>query len=380
MKVVGYPFTSLSTEKTMRIGFIAEPYEEKGASGMGYAVHEIMRHLLVEGCGTHTFVFYSHTPINRSFIEGEYENVLIPKGFIRQFIWFLTHRLSVDVLFFMVPLLPLLVRGKTKTIPILQELEGEDVPRRSLRAKFVDFTHERLLLPLTLRRAAYIIFPSIATKNEVVERYRTPERQCAVIPNGFQDLAGIVAIPPAESLKPYFFFAGRVKSRKNVHGIVAAFIDFKERTHAPVQLVIAGPYGHGGAYYCEMQESLARAGLSEDAHFLGFVSAEELRGFFENALACVFPSLHEGFGMPILEAMNLGAPVITSSISAMAEVGADAALLVSPTDTHAISEAMEKIHTDPALRATLVKKGLERARLFSWSRAAREYLALATTA
>ena len=83
--------------------------------------------------------------------------------------------------------------------------------------------------------------------------------------------------------------------------------------------------------------------------------------------------------MPILESMSLGVPVITSSISSMAEVGADAALLVAPKDIHAISEAMEKIYSDAALRATLIEKGLARAKLFSWSRAEREYLALATS-
>ena len=359
----------------MRIGFIAEPYEEHGASGMGYAVQEIMRHMLIEGRGTHTFVFYSHTPIDGSSVRGGYESVRIPKGFIRQFIWFLTHRLNVEVLFFMVPLLPLLVRKGTKTIPILQELEGKDIPLRGLRTKIVEFMHERALLPLTLRRAAHCIVPSNATKVEVMTAYHIPKQRLSVIPNGFQNLENVQSTPPASSLKPYFFFAGRVKFRKNVHGIVAAFIAFKKRTHAPVKLVIAGI--HGGAYYRELQEQLANAGLTQDAHFLGFVSTEELRGLFENALACVFPSLHEGFGMPILEAMSLGVPVITSSISSMAEVGADAALLVPPKDTSAISEAMEKIYTDPALRSALIQKGLAHAKLFSWSKAAREYLALA---
>ena len=360
----------------MRIGFIAEPYEEHGASGMGYAVQEIMRHLLAEGRGAHTFVFYSRVPIKRSFIEGEYENVLIPKGFIRQFMWFLTHRLQVEVLFFMVPLLPLLTRKGTKTIPILQELEGKDIPIRGLRTKIVEFTHERVLTPLSLRRAARIIVPSNATKREVLAAYRIPEHKLALIYNGFQNLENVQGVPPAAALKPYFFFAGRVKFRKNVHGIVAAFIAFKQRTEAPVKLVIAGP--HGGEYSRELQEQLARAELTQDAHFLGFVSTEELRGLFENALACVFPSLHEGFGMPILESMSLGVPVITSSISAMAEVGADAALTVPPKDAQAISEAMEKVYTDSALRARLIEKGLAHAQLFSWPRAAREYLALAT--
>ena len=364
-------------EHNMKIGYIAEPYEEHGASGMGYVVHETMRHMLIEGRGAHTFVFYSHKPIDRSFIRGEYENVLIPKGFIRQFIWFLVHRPQVDVLFFMAPLLPLWIRKGTKTIPILQELEGKDVPLRGLRTKIVEFTHERVLTPLSLRRAAHCTVPSNATKAEVLAAYRIPEERLSVIPNGFQNLEHVQSVAPASSLKPYFFFAGRVKFRKNVHGIVAAFIAFRQRTHAPVKLVIAGP--HGGEYSRELQEQLARAGLTQDAHFLGFVSTEELRGLFENALACVFPSLHEGFGMPILESMSLGVPVITSSVSSMAEVGADAALTVPPKDIHAISEAMEKVYTDSALRASLVEKGLAHAKLFSWSRAAREYLAVAAT-
>ena len=363
----------------MRIGFIAEPYEEHGASGMGYAVQEIMRHLLTEGRGAHSFVFYSRTPISRSFIKGEYENVLIPKGFIRQFIWFLTRRLDVDVLFFMVPLLPLLVRGKTKTIPICQDLERKDIPVRGLRAKIVALIGEGLLLPFTFRRAAHVIVPSKATKAAVRAAYRMPENKFTIIYNGFQDLTNVRGIPPASSLTPYFFFAGRVKFRKNIHGIVAAFIAFKQRTHAPVKLVIAGLYGHGGAYYRELQEQLARAGLTQDAHFLGYVSTEELKGLYENALTYVFPSLHEGFGMPIIEAMSLGVPVITSSTSPMDEVAGDAALLVDPRDAHSISEAMEKVYTDSALRAALIEKGLAHAKLFSWSKAAREYLALATS-
>jgi glycosyltransferase involved in cell wall biosynthesis len=359
----------------MRIGFIAIPYEEHGASGMGYVVHELMRHMLVEGRGKHTFVFYSRVPISRSFIEGEYENVIIPKGFIRQFLWFLTHRLSVDALFFNVPLLPLWTRGKTKMIPIVQELEGKDVPLRGIRTKVVEFTHERILTPLTLWRAAHIVTPSDATKQEVIAAYGVPEQKIAVLPNGFQDLTKVLAVPPEPTLNPYFFFAGRVKFRKNVHGIVAAFIDFKKRTQAPVKLVIAGP--HGGDYSRGLHEQLERAGLMHDVQFRKYAVAGELRGLYENALACVFPSLHEGFGMPIIEAMSLGVPVITSSVSATAEVGADAALLVPPKDILAISEAMEKIYADASLRDTLIQKGLARAKLFSWSRAAREYLALA---
>jgi len=362
----------------MRIGFVAQPYEEHGASGMGYAVQEIMRHLLIEGRGAHTFVFYSRTPINRSVIEGDYENVLIPKGFIRQFLWFLTHGLQVDVLFFMVPLLPLWIRGRTKTIPICQDLESKDIPVRGLRAKTVALIGEGILLPFTLRRAARIIIPSESTKIAVTAAYRIPEQKFTTIYNGFQNLENVQSIPPASSLQPYFFFAGRVKFRKNVHGIVAAFIAFKKRTHAPVKLVIAGLYGHGGAYYREIQEQLVRAGLREDVHFIGYVSTEELKGLYENARAYVFPSLHEGFGMPILEAMSLGVPVITSSTPPMPEVAGDAALLVQPRDAQAISEAMEKVYTDSALRTTLIEKGLTHAKLFSWSRAAREYLVLAT--
>lgn len=363
----------------MKIGFIAEPYEEQGASGMGYAVQEIMRHLLIEGRGTHTFVFYSQTPINRSFIKGEYENVLIPKGFIRQFIWFLIHRLSVDVLFFMVPLLPLLVRGKTKTIPICQDLESKDIPVRGLRAKIVALIGEGLLLPFTFRRAAHVIVPSEATKAAVMAAYRMPENKFTIIYNGFQDLTNVRGISPASSLIPYFFFAGRVKFRKNVHGIIDAFIAFKKQTRAPVKLVIAGVFGRGGDYYSRLQEKLASAGLTEDVHFLGYVSTEELKGLYDNALAYVFPSLHEGFGMPIIEAMSLGVPVITSSTSPMDEVAGGAALLVDPRDAHAISEAMKKIYTDSAQRIVLIEKGLAHAQLFSWSKAAREYLALATT-
>src|SRR5262249_40235583 len=156
------------------------------------------------------------------------------------------------------------------------------------------FVRDRLLMPTTMRRAWRVVVPSEATNVDVKKYYHVPEQKLALIPNGFQSLEAVVGEPVDPTLMPYFFFAGRVKYRKNVHGIVKGFIEFKRRTKAPIKLLLAG--GYGGEYYASLRAELEAAGLWDDVRFLGYVSTAQLKGLYSGALACVFVSLNEGFG------------------------------------------------------------------------------------
>lgn len=359
----------------MTIGFVAEPYEEHGASGMGYFIRELLVALLKEKQG-HDFVVYTSRPMHKEFVPGTYRTVRIPQNFVAKLWWFFRMKKEVDVLLFVVPLLPLVVPRSIRSIAICQELANLKFPPEHVSEKIFAFIRDRLLMPTCFARAEKIVAASEATKEDIIRFYGVPSENITVVPDGFQDLIPFApaALPINEAQKPYFFFAGKVKPRKNVHGIVSAFILFKKRTGADCKLLIAGSYG--GGYYERIRQKLKNTGLLSEVYFLGYVTSPHLYTLYKNALACVYPSLNEGFGMPILEAMNLGTPVITSSISSLPEVAGGAAILVDPYNAEDISRAMEKLCSDPALRADLIQKGLVRAKLFSWAKTADAYLDL----
>jgi glycosyltransferase involved in cell wall biosynthesis len=359
----------------MKIGFVLEPYEERNASGMGFVVSELLKEMLKQGEG-HEFVVYSSQPVSKAFIPGEYRQVHYPRRFIKKMWWFSRMPREVEVILFIAPMLPLILPRSIRPIIICQELASQKVWPGVREWPFV-FVRDYILMPLSLRRANKVCAASHATEYDLLKFYHLPKNKVEVIYDGYQDLTRFTTVAPQvhESLKPFFFFAGKVKYRKNVHGIATAFADFKTRTKAPAKLVIAGDYG--GEYYEQIRQTLRAAGVEQDAHFVGYINnPAQLYAYFKNALAVTFPSINEGFGMPIIEAMSLGTPVITSKISSMAEAAGDAALLVDPFDTTDISRAMERLYLDKPLREELIAKGYRRAKDFSWHKAAKEFLHL----
>lgn len=359
----------------MRIGFVAEPYEETNASGMGFVVSELLRELLRQG-NAHDFVAYSSKRIRQEFISGTYRYVQLPRGFVNKMRWFYRMPQEVDVLLFIAPLLPLVLPRSIRPIMICQELGSQKIAPGTLKEKLFAFVRDQVFMRLSLRRAALVVAASEATRQDLLHFYRLDPTKVVVVYDGYQDLSRYAseAKPVDTSIKPYFFFAGKVKHRKNVHGIAKAFVEFKKCTRAPAHLVIAGDYG--GQYYHDIERVLRAGGVWDSTHFVGYTSGPALYSYFKEALAVTFPSINEGFGMPIIEAMSLGTPVITSKISSMAEAAGSAAILVDPHNTSDIAAAMERVWESESLRAELREKGLERAKNFSWPKAAREILTL----
>jgi len=356
----------------MRIGIVIEPYEESHASGMGYAVLQTARHLIAHA-PEHEYVLFSSSAIDGEVIPGSYTKVRIPSNFFGK-LWFFFRlpKDRVDVLTFMLPLLPFVT--SCTTVPIFQELGSQKIKPRGIRAKLVAIVRDRILMPFTLRHASVIIASSEATRADILRYYSVLPEKVLTIHIGFQLWEQYKNQTPKidASLEPFFFFAGKVKPRKNVHGIVEAFISFKERSHAPCHLVIAGDYG--GEYAARMQESVRKAQLESFVHFLGYVDNPTIYALYTRAIACVFPSFNEGFGMPILEAMSLGTPVITSNISSMIEVAGDAAVLVDPHAPNTIAQAMELLWSNKEVRDKHIARGTQRAKLFSWESTAKRYV------
>lgn len=356
----------------MKIGFVAEPYEESNASGMGYVVLELLKNLpLKEG---DTLTIYSSKPVSRERIAQPFTNVLISKTLVGKLFWAWRLKDTVDTVLFVAPLLPLVFPKKITAVMICQELGSQKTPVFGIKERILAILRDRILMPFSLSKAAVVIAASQATKKDIHEFYTVPNTKVVVVYDGYQDLSVYKDTAPAvdEAMKPFFFFAGKVKSRKNVHGIVSAFILFKKRTNADAKLVIAGDYG--GEYYQNILREIQEHTMEKEIFFVGYAVGARLYSFYKHALALVFPSFNEGFGMPPLEAMSLGLPVITSNLSSMAEVVGSAGLLVNPYDIADISDALERVYSDKTLRNELIAKGYARSKEFSWQKAAGEVM------
>jgi glycosyltransferase involved in cell wall biosynthesis len=170
---------------------------------------------------------------------------------------------------------------------------------------------------------------------------------------------------------PYFLFSGRWERRKNILGALKAFALFKKETGAPHKLVTTGSRTWAAR---EADAIIAREGLQREIIDVGKSPFKELPILYSGAEALIYPSFWEGFGLPIVEAMASGAPVITSNRSSMPEVAGGAALIVDPYSTTEIAEAMFRIISNDSLRASLRDKGLERAKFFTWERTAQRTL------
>ena len=359
----------------MKIGFVAEPYEESGASGMGYLVRELVKNLPLAG-KEHAFTIYSSKPIQKEFVTVPFKNVLVPRGLVGKLLWFARTKEDVDVLLFITPLLPLILPRRIKAVPICPELVSQKIVPGSLKEKVIAIIRDQILLPQCFKRASHFITISHATQKDMIKHYRIPAEKILVQYIGFQELAHCpdTGAPEEAGGAPYFFFTGRAKPRKNVHGIIAAFVEFKKRTTGSCKLIIAGKAD--GAYRDQLAKIIREGGVERDVVFVGYVSTEQLASYYCHALALVFPSFNEGFGMPVAEAMSVGAPVITSNISSLPEVAGDAGLLVDPHSPEDISRAMERLFTDAALRRELSEKGPAQAHKFSWQAATERYVTL----
>jgi glycosyltransferase involved in cell wall biosynthesis len=171
----------------------------------------------------------------------------------------------------------------------------------------------------------------------------------------------------------FLLFVSTIEPRKNVPTLLRAFRRLMDAYHPNVQLVLAGEKGW---LYDEVFQLVRDLKLVDKVVFLGRVSTEELLWLYNVAQALVSPSIYEGFGLPPLEAMACGTPVIVSNVSSLPEVVADAGILVDPYDAEELSVAMWRLLSDAELRASLIEKGYKRAGFFSWDKAAQETLKL----
>ena len=216
------------------------------------------------------------------------------------------------------------------------------------------------------RRADRVIVSSKFAAGEVQRLLRVPSTNISICPAGAPEWK---TEPARADTSGYILFMGTLDARKNIDGLLEAYRRLLARVPGIPRLVIAGGSGPNAAKWLEM---IARPPLAGHVEYLGYISAGRREAVFKGAQVFVLPSFEEGFGLPALEAMAAGVPVVASNRGSLPEVIGEAGLLIDPEDAESLTDAMARITTDASLRAVCAQRGLERARQFNWAQTARD--------
>ena len=227
--------------------------------------------------------------------------------------------------------------------------------------------------------ATQLIAISQATANDLEHFYATPQEKVHVV---YEATEKIKTVTPSELAllrsryhlkRPYALYVGTIQPRKNLQRLIQAYLQLFRHEAPSWDLVLAGKAGWLSQ---SLYEEAQNAGFADRIHFPGYVPEADLPALLSGARFFCFPSLFEGFGLPILESQSYGVPVMTASNSSLPEIAGDAAILVDPTDVDEIAQAMLQLSQDEDLRARLIAAGRENVKRFSWEKAAKETLAV----
>ena len=221
--------------------------------------------------------------------------------------------------------------------------------------------YHRYYTPQVLKQAQHIICISQTTANDITDFYQIPASKITPISLAHDRTHFRPLNLPKRN---YFLYIGRQDPYKNIQRLISAFVALPN--YKDYELWLAGP--SDSRYTPTLKAQVAELGITHQVKFLDYIPYSELPKIINQAIALVFPSLWEGFGLPVLEAMACGTPVITSNLSSLPEVAGDAAILINPYNTTEITEAMQAIATDSELRSRLSNQGITHSQKFSWEK------------
>ncbi|MEL7251332.1 MAG: glycosyltransferase family 1 protein [Bacteroidota bacterium] len=345
--------------------------------GIGRFKHEVLRRL-VERHPEHEFLFLFDRPFDQRFLYGSNVKPLIVQPPSRHpvlwYLWFewavprILRREKVDVFLSMDNYCSL--RTQVPTLMVTHDIAHAHYPEQvPLAARW----YYQYYVPRYLRRAEALVTVSDFCRRDINAQYGIGLDQIQVACNAAHPAFVPLSDDEKQKVKEryadgqdYFFYLGALHPRKNIIGLMQAFDLFKAQSGTAVKLLIGGRFAWQSGGIREAYEQIT---AKDDIEFLGYISDEDLPQLTAAALAQTYVSLFEGFGVPIIEAMQAGVPVITSNVSSMPEVAGDAALLVDPKSQEAIAAAMQRIYDEPELRAQLIERGFVQTQQFSWDKA-----------
>ncbi len=345
--------------------------------GIGWVAYETLRRMVAAHPEVEFYFLFDRQPDPMfCFADNVKPVVLFPQArhpFL--FIWFfelsvprMLRKLKADL--FYSPDGYLSLRSKVPQVVEFHDLNFEHFPGDMPK---IHLWHYKTFFPKFANKARRIVTVSEFSKQDIVDCYGVSADKIDVAYNGVNEVFKPLDISKQHQVRakysggsPYFMFVGSLHPRKNLARLFTAFDQFKKRHASEVKLLIVGEK----RWWTEpIQQAYDAMSCKDEVVFTGRLSAEELHQVTASALASVYVSYFEGFGIPILEAFKCDTPVITSNVTSMPEVAGDAALLVDPFNEASIADAMEKV-LDERVRQELIEKGRARARDFSWDQTA----------
>jgi glycosyltransferase involved in cell wall biosynthesis len=284
-------------------------------------------------------------------------------------------RLRVGLLHGTVNVVPLAFRGPT--VVTVHDLSFLRLPERFPRSKAV---YLKTAVALSSRSASHVIAVSRHTRRDLVELLGLPQEKITVVYSGAA--SAFRPMPETERAafrqahfegRPVILHVGTLQPRKNIDILIRAFAALRRRVGIPHVLALVGARGW---MYEDLFHLVVREGVKDHVHFVDFVPSEQLPLWYNSADLFAYPSAYEGFGLPVLEAMACGVPVVTSASSSLTELAGDAGITVPPGSQEALELALMRVLENESLRLELRGKGLARAAEFSWSRTALETAAV----
>ena len=348
--------------------------------GIGWSITHLVQHLLRTG-SSHTFVLFTNLPVEAIRTEFQdapnlkvvavraqrytvWEQIALPRAIKAE---------RPDV--FHSPLgLPLLCSAPgIATIHDLCFLTHPETFTSRMRLYF------RVFLPLAARKARIVATDSLASKKTLMELLRVPEGKIRVVPNGIAEDFKPVRDPDAIARvrekyrlpERFILYVGTIEPRKNVLRLLQAYQRLWKSDRVEEKLVIVGKRGWLSQHVFEFLET---SGVKDRVVYPGYVARQDLPVVYSASTAFIYPSLCEGFGLPPLEAMACGVPVVASNTSSLPEILGSAAYLVDPLDVDGLAGAIRQVLTDGRLQAMLRERGLERTSLYHWDTAARRVM------
>lgn len=362
----------------MRIGVNTRLLLKGKLEGIGWYTHQMLERI-VRAHPEHEFIFFFDRPYDPSFVFAPNVKPVVVHPQARHavlfYLWFewsipaMLRKYKVDLFLSTDGFCSL--STKVPTCLVMHDLAFEHYPQHLKLSHRLYLQHWS---PRFARKATRIVTVSEFSKQDIVERYKIRPVRIDVTYNGAHPAYVPLSWEEREAVKAqytsgqeYFVFAGALHPRKNVLALLQAFVKFKKRQRSPIKLVIVGRMAWKFKELVALRESMP---FKEDVVWAGYMNVDELSKVIGGAYALIYPSLFEGFGIPILEALKCGVPAVVSNTSSMPEVAGDAALLVDPTDIDDIANKMALIYKDEVLRNKLIAAAIEQAARFDWDRSA----------
>lgn len=346
--------------------------------GLGRFTAETLRHMTAAH-PEHEFFFIFDRPYDEEFVFSKNVTPVVVAPPARHpvlwHVWFelslpkVLKRLKADL--FLSPDGFLSLRSDVVSLPVIHDLNFVHNPQDLARSHAWFYNRYFWQYAQKAKRIATV---SEFSKHDIAKQYNIPLEKIDVVYNGVSERFRPTSEEQKRAVRntwtagtPYFIYVGSIHQRKNIERMLAAYDLFRKEQETPFRFVLVG---NRKWWTDSMQQALDAMEHKDEVIFAGRVSDEDLNGLLSAAVANVYVSTFEGFGIPIIEAFQAEVPVITANTTSMPEIAGDAALVVDPYDVAAITNAMMEVSNSEALRTQLIASGKERAKLFTWQRTA----------